>query len=218
MTRIDKIELDNVLPEVFAATRPSSDLWLTRCTISAGDRVEVVAASGEGKSTLCAYLYGYRNDYSGTIRFNGEDISTFTIERWSDLRQRHLAYVPQDLRLFDRLTALENCQIKNVLTGHKTDAQIREMLDIVGLADRKDFPAGKLSIGQRQRVAIVRALCQPMDVLLLDEPVSHLDAESNRIVGELIAREVECQQATVVAMSVGVRLIFDYSRTLLLKK
>ena len=213
-----KIEIDNVLPDVFAGTRPTSDVWLTDCTITRGEHVEVAAASGEGKSTLCAFLYGYRNDYSGSIRFDGEDISTFDIERWSALRRRHLSYVPQDLRLFDKLTALENCMIKNTLTDHKTEREILDMLSAIGLQDRIDYPAGRLSIGQRQRVAIVRALCQPMDVLLLDEPASHLDEASNHAAADMIAAEADRQGAAVVVMSVGARLLIDYSRNLQLKK
>lgn len=213
-----KIVIDNVLPDVFAGTRPASDVWLTGCTITRGEHVEVAAASGEGKSTLCAFLYGYRNDYSGSIRFDGEDISTFDIERWSVLRRRHLSYVPQDLRLFDKLTALENCMIKNTLTDHKTEREIRDMLSAIGLQDRIDYPAGRLSIGQRQRVAIVRALCQPMDVLLLDEPASHLDEASNRAAADMIAAEADRQGAAVVVMSVGARLLIDYSRNLQLSR
>ncbi len=197
------ITLNNVLPAVFADTPPASGVWLQRVTFEAGRAYQVASASGSGKSTLCAYLYGYRSDYTGCITFDGTDVRTLDIDRWCALRARHVAYVPQDLRLFATLTATENCLVKNSLTGHKSEREIRDMLVAVGLEDRLHQPAGRLSIGQQQRVAIVRALCQPFDFIVLDEPVSHLDPDTNAAVSALIARECDKQGAAIVCTSVG---------------
>lgn len=180
-----------------------SEVWLQNITLERGKRYLISAESGTGKSSMCSYIYGYRQDYSGVIAFDGKDIHSFSVDQWCDIRQRHIAYLPQDMRLFGELTAMENVELKNRLTGFKSNEEIRRLFEIMGIADKQDSLASKLSIGQQQRVAIIRTLCQPCDFILLDEPVSHLDEDNNRIVAELIAQETARQGAGVIATSVG---------------
>ena len=180
-----------------------SEVWLQNITLERGKRYLISAESGTGKSSMCSYIYGYRQDYSGVIAFDGKDIHSLSVDQWCDIRQRNIAYLPQDMRLFGELTALENVELKNRLTGFKSNEEIRRLFEIMGIADKQDSLASKLSIGQQQRVAIIRTLCQPCDFILLDEPVSHLDEDNNRIVAELIAQEAAHQGAGVIATSVG---------------
>lgn len=180
-----------------------SRVWLTDLEFERGNYYLIEAESGAGKSSLCSYIYGLRRDYEGKLSFNGEDTARFNIEHWCELRQRHLAYLPQEMHLFPELTAFENVELKNRLSGRKSAAQIREMFERLGVADRADRLAGKLSVGQQQRVAVIRSLCQPFDFLLIDEPVSHLDDKSNRAVAELVNEEAAVQGAAVIATSVG---------------
>ena len=180
-----------------------SDVWLQDITLERGKRYLISAESGTGKSSMCSYIYGYRQDYSGTIAFDGQDIRSLSIAQWCDIRKHHIAYLPQDMRLFGELTAMENVQLKNRLTGNKSEQEIKQMFELMGIADKLDSLASKLSIGQQQRVAIIRTLCQPCDFILLDEPVSHLDDENNRIVADLITQEADRQGAGVIATSVG---------------
>jgi len=163
----------------------------------------IEAESGTGKSSLCAFIYGSRTDYSGTITMNGTDIRSFSVAQWCKLRQRALAYLPQEMHLFPELTVIENIDIKNRLTGTKSHSEIMDMLDELELAHKANQPAGRLSVGQQQRVAIVRALCQPFDFLLADEPVSHLDERNNAAVAAMIAREAATRGAGIIATSVG---------------
>lgn len=201
---MEKIELNNTLPAVFAGREPvPSDVWQCDLAMERGKHYLIVAESGTGKSSLCAYLYGYRVDYTGTMRFDQRDIRTLTVSEWCDVRQRHIAYLPQELRLFPELTALENIQLKNRLTGHKTEREVRDWFDMLGIPDKIDSPVAKLSIGQQQRVAIIRTLCQPAEFILLDEPVSHLDDTNNHIVAQLVLDEANRQGASVIATSVG---------------
>lgn len=201
---MEKIELNNTLPKVFAGREPvPSDVWQCNLAFERGKHYLIVAESGTGKSSLCAYLYGYRVDYMGTMRFDGRDIRTLTIPEWCDVRQQHIAYLPQELRLFPELTALENVQLKNRLTSHKTEKEIRDWFEALGIPDKIGSPVAKLSIGQQQRVAIIRTLCQPAEFILLDEPVSHLDDTNNRIVADLVMAEANRQGASIVATSVG---------------
>ena len=201
------IQLNNTLPRVFAGQNGiHSEVWLKNISFERAKRYLISAESGTGKSSMCSYIYGYRQDYSGTISFDGQDIRTLTVTQWCDVRQHHIAYLPQDMRLFGELTAMENVELKNRLTNFKSREEIRKVFEILGIADKMDSLASKLSIGQQQRVAIIRTLCQPFDFILLDEPVSHLDDENNRIVARLVIDEAQRQGAGVIATSVGYHL------------
>ncbi len=160
---------------------------------------------------MCSYIFGARTDYEGTLRFNDTDTATLVISQWQELRRRNLAYLPQELSLFPELTALQNIELKNSLTGWKTREEIELWLEELGIDSRRDYPVGKMSIGQQQRVGIIRALCQPFDFILLDEPVSHLDAENNRKAARMIIGEASRQEAGIIATSVGNPLIIEES-------
>lgn len=212
--RLDTIQLRNVLPCVFrgAETEPPvswSEIWLRDVTLSRGGVYMIEAESGTGKSSLCSYIYGNRGDYEGSILFNGRDIRSFSVKEWCDFRCRHIALLPQEMRLFPELTAMENIEIKNRLTSCKSREAILAMLDRLEIAHKADVVASRLSIGQQQRVAIVRALCQPFDFILLDEPVSHLDARNNGVVASLVAEEASSRGAGVIATSVGYAISLD---------
>lgn len=205
---IHEIKLIDVLPRVFEGSENEppvcrSEVWLRTLAFRRGERWLIEAESGTGKSSLCSFIYGARTDYRGTVSIDGEDAKEFGIDRWCALRRGAIAYLPQEMRLFPELTALENIEIKNRLTGHVSRSRIMEMLDALGIADKADQRAARLSVGQQQRVAIVRALCQPFDFLLLDEPVSHLDERNNAVVAGLIGQVAADCGAGVIATSVG---------------
>lgn len=213
--KLDEIRLAGMLPRVFAGeTGIRSEVWLRDVTFRRGETVLVEAESGAGKSSMCAYIFGSRTDYEGKLLFNGIGTSALTMAAWQKIRRENLAYLPQELSLFPELSAWENIQLKNRLTGYASDRQVEEWLDALGVANRRDYPAGKMSIGQQQRVAIIRALCQPFDFILLDEPVSHLDEANNRIAAEIIGAEATRQGAGIISTSVGNHLLLPYDRTL----
>ncbi|MCM1092646.1 MAG: ATP-binding cassette domain-containing protein [Lachnospiraceae bacterium] len=212
MKRVNVITIENLLPEVFRDTKPNSEIWLSRITFNRGGRYLIHAESGTGKSSLCSYIYGNRDDYSGRILMDGEDTRSFSIARWCELRQRSISLLPQEMRLFPELSVLENIDIKNRLTSHKSPDEIMEMLSRLDIAEKADEKVARLSIGQQQRVAIVRALCQPFDFLLLDEPVSHLDERNNAIAAALIMEEAMRQEAAIIATSVGNDLKMDVTQ------
>ena len=216
---ISKITLNNVLPQVFGgsendASVKSSNVWLKELSILSPHSYLIEAESGTGKTSLCSFLYGCRRDYSGEILFDDENIKTFTVSRWSELRTRSIAFLPQELRLFPELTVWENIQIKNRLTDFKSESDIKAMLQRLEIEEKLNEQVAYLSIGQQQRVAIVRALCQPFDFLLLDEPVSHLDARNNSVVAQLITEEASSQNASIIATSVGNNLDMSFTYTL----
>lgn len=212
---MNRITLESTLPRVFVNERiPASDIWRATATFERGRSYLVEAASGGGKSSMCAYIFGARTDYEGRILFDGRDSRGLTMSQWLSLRRTSLAYLPQELSLFPELSALDNIMLKNRLTGHASASRIGEWMERLGIASRRDYPAGRLSIGQQQRVAVIRSICQPFDFILLDEPVSHLDPENNRIAAGIIAEEAARQGAGIISTSVGNHLMLDYHHKL----
>lgn len=184
---MNTIELQRTLPAVFAG-RDSiiSDVWHQLLTLQRGEAYLVEAASGTGKSSLCSYIYGYRNDYQGIICFGEKNIRSLSVHDWVEIRKRSISMLFQELRLFTELTAWENVQLKNSLTGFKSKKEIKAWFEQFGIADKWDTPVAKMSFGQQQRVALVRALCQPFDFIFLDEPISHLDEENGWIMSRIL--------------------------------
>ena len=205
---MNSIHLQQTLPQVFA------DVWHQDLFFRKGEMYLIEAASGTGKSSLCSYIYGYRNDYQGIINFDETNIKAYSVKQWVDLRKHSLSMLFQDLRIFTELSALENVQLKNNLTGCKKKKEILSFFEQLGIADKINVKAGKLSFGQQQRVAFIRALCQPFDFLFLDEPISHLDDDNSRIMGELIIAEAKAQGAGVIATSIGKHIELPYNHTL----
>ncbi len=201
---MNSITLQQVLPAVFSDTPPSSsEIWQQEITLQKGEYYLIEAASGTGKSSLLAYLYGYRRDYTGVILFDGSPSDLLSRNSWSKLRRRSLSMMFQDLRLFPELSAADNVRIKNRLTHHLTETRLREMFEELDMADKWDTPVNRLSFGQQQRVAFIRSLSQPFDFLLLDEPVSHLDDQNSDALARLLLDEAKRQEAGLIITSIG---------------
>lgn len=212
--RMKSIELHSVVPNVFLQSRLESDVWLADLMLERGKCYLVESESGAGKSSLCSFLLGIRGDYSGTILFDGEDIVSYTTEQWSQIRSNHIGVLYQDLKLFGELTAWENVRLKNDLTHFQSMQTVARWFEELGISDKADVRVDRLSYGQQQRVALVRALCQPLDFLLLDEPVSHLDERNGAIMANLILEQTRSQGAAVVVTSIGKHLDINYDKVL----
>jgi ABC-type lipoprotein export system ATPase subunit len=208
------IELNNIRPtplvEMPNGISPDSGIFATQCHFEKGKRYLVNAASGKGKSTFLHIIYGLRTDFDGQASIHGKDVGSFSPNDWADCRQRQLSIVFQDLRLFPQLTGLENILLKNGQTGHLNEAEIMEMAGRLGMSPYLNQTAATLSYGQRQRIAILRALCQPFEILLLDEPFSHLDEENIKLASTLIYDTCERQGAGLVMVSLGEEFFFSY--------
>ena len=192
----------------------TSDVWHQNLVFHKGKSYLIEAASGTGKSSLCSYVYGYRNDYQGIINFDKTNIKAYLVKQWVEIRKHSLSMLFQDLRIFTELTAIENIRLKNNLTGYKTRKEILSLFEALGLSDKLNVKAGKLSFGQQQRVAFIRSLCQPFDFIFLDEPISHLDDENARIMGELVTEEAGRQGAGIIVTSIGKHIELTYDRIL----
>ncbi len=214
---MNTILFKNVLPHAFDQHNDlQSDIWEQEVAFEKGHLYLVEAASGKGKSTFCSYAIGYRHDYTGDILFDHEHITTFKVKDWVDIRRCHISHLFQELRLFPELTALENVRIKNGLTKFKTDKQIKLWFEMLGIGDKLDAKIGRMSFGQQQRVAMIRALVQPFDFIIVDEPISHLDDHNSQIMGDIMMAEAKAQGAGVIVTSIGKHMNLDYEKTLML--
>lgn len=211
---MNHIRLQQTLPQVFADRDTIiSDIWHQDITLHKGKRYLLNAASGTGKSSLCSYIYGYRHDYQGIINFDERNIRSLSVHEWVETRKHSLSILFQELRLFTELTALENVELKNHLTGFKKKKEILTLFEALDIPDKVNVKAGKLSFGQQQRVAFIRSLCQPFDFIFLDEPVSHLDDRNGLLMSRLLTEEAERQGAGIIVTSIGKHLELAYDET-----
>lgn len=212
---MDKILFNNVLPHVFENNEDiTSEVWRKDVEFEKGNTYLVEADSGKGKSTFCSYVIGYRHDYSGQILFDDKDIKAMRVADWTNVRKHNISYLFQELRLFPELTAFENVEIKNRLTGFKTRDEIKQMFERLGIMDKLHVKVGLMSFGQQQRVAMIRALVQPFDFILADEPISHLDSRNSQTMGEMMMEEVKRQGAGVIVTSIGKHIEMHYDKVL----
>ncbi|MCI6161787.1 MAG: ATP-binding cassette domain-containing protein [Prevotellaceae bacterium] len=212
---MNTIKLCNVVPHVFVNDKTcDSEIWNREVLFEKGKTYLVEADSGKGKSTFCSYILGYRNDFTGQIFFDQEDTKTLKVSRWVDIRKRHVSHLFQELRLFPELTAFENVEIKNKLTDFKPRKQIEEWFEMIGIADKLETKARYMSFGQQQRVAMIRALVQPFDFILADEPISHLDENNSQTMSQMMMDEAKRQGAGVILTSIGRHVDLSYERTL----
>lgn len=212
---MERISFQSVLPEVFSGrTDLVSDIWKQNVSFEKNHLYLVEAESGKGKSTFCSYVMGYRHDFSGNICFDDRDISSLKVSDWVDLRQHHISYLFQELRLFPELSAWENVMIKNNLTHFQETSQIKRWFEMLGIADKIETNLGHMSFGQQQRVAMIRALVQPFDFVIVDEPISHLDDNNAAIMADIMMSEAHRQGAGVIVTSIGKHMNLNYDKIL----
>ncbi len=207
-----RIDFKNVIPIPLADTPLSPDTcWKKETILDSQNNYLVEAPSGTGKSTLINIIYGTRPDYEGTVLLDGKDIKDFSIAHWTNLRQTFFSAVFQELRLFPQLTAIENIRIKNNLCATLKEEEIIFMAEQLDVAHRLNQKCGTLSLGQQQRIAIIRALAQPFKFILLDEPFSHLDEANSRKASALISNACQKNQAGLLLTSLGPNTYFNFT-------
>ena len=194
-----QILLEKVLPVFFEENKiVDSRVWNKTVSFNKGENIHIIAPSGSGKTTLIHFLYGLRNDYKGRISYDANDIKNFDSEKFSIWRQQHISIVFQDLRLFTEQTVLQNLEIKRILSPFHAADNIVTMANRLGIENKLNNLCKTCSYGEQQRIAIIRALQQPFDFLLLDEPFSHLDELNRKKAMELMEEESRKRNATII--------------------
>ena len=186
-------------------------------SVAAGSRACVVGPSGSGKSTLLSLLSGERVAEAGAVVVGGDDLSGMSEAARRRWRLKTVGFVFQDFPLVPYLDALENALLPYRL-GLSPDAgaraRARGLLTTLGLADKAGAAPGALSQGERQRVAVARALVTRPAVLLADEPTAGLDPARSDAVVDLLSRSCEERGTTLVLVTHDPRLQAGFGNTL----
>lgn len=211
------IEFQHILPLPLAEDNLNDQsIWKASFTLKKGEKIMLNAISGKGKTTFTEILAGIRTDFTGSLLLDNQNAKEFGIEKWAQLRREQLSFVFQDLQLFPTLTVEKNLQVKNQLTGVFNEDELRSMLEALNIGEKWQAKCNTLSMGQQQRVAIIRALCQPFDWIILDEPFSHLDVENTNDALQLILQRANKLGAGVVLTTLGGDLNYPFDRELTL--
>jgi putative ABC transport system ATP-binding protein len=185
-----------------------SQVWGEDIMFKSSNYYQITGISGIGKTTFISLLFGIRNNYKGALLFDQQLVSSLSLKNWLHLRQQKLSVVFQGLNLFQELTGWQNILVKNRLTKSKKKNQIVEMAEELGIENILKRKVLTYSFGQKQRIAIIRALCQPFSFILLDEPFGHLDEEMKGKALSLIMREADSQKAGIMITSLANELPF----------
>ena len=194
----------------------TSGIWKNAVTLNKGAYVFVQAPSGTGKTTLVHILYGLRKDYTGQVLWNNDVLQHASEEQVAALRTNKVSVIFQDMRLFPGLTAWENIDIKRRLTNTVTEQQAAEWMKRLGINHKRNALAATLSYGEQQRVAIIRALQQPFDWLLMDEPFSHLDHANIARAIALVSEVVKQNNAGMILADLDENTYFPYTQSIIL--
>jgi len=172
-------------------------------TVQAGTMVCVTGRSGSGKSTMLRQLGLLDYPSRGKIFFNGTEVTGLSGNARARLRLNYLGYVFQEYALLQELTAIENVFLPGMMLGSRDNYKKRavELLELVGLGERRRHHPKELSGGEQQRVAIARALINNPRVLFADEPCANLDTVSSRLIMETLVRLNHEMKLTIVFVS-----------------
>jgi lipoprotein-releasing system ATP-binding protein len=157
--------------------------------IAEGKITLIVGASGAGKSTLLHLLGGLDKPDDGKIFYNSENILNYPADKLAKFRNKNIGFVFQFHHLLPEFTAAENVAIPQMIMGKSLNNSINrayELLNEVGLIERKDHKPAELSGGEQQRVAVARALANDPTIILADEPTGNLDSENSQVISDLI--------------------------------
>ena len=171
------IELDNI-------TRSFGSLQVLKgisLNIDRGEVVSITGPSGAGKTTLLQIMGSLDRPNGGKVLYDGQDITKMSEKEISAFRNKHIGFVFQFHQLLPEFTALENITIPMLIAGQgmrQANARAKELLDLLGLAERAGHKPAELSGGEKQRIAVARALANQPDVILADEPSGSLDTKN----------------------------------------
>jgi putative ABC transport system ATP-binding protein len=171
-------------------------------SVAAGEFVVIAGSSGSGKTTLLTLLSGLDRPTGGEIWIDGREISTAGEDDLAPMRNRTIGFVFQSFHLVPAMTALENIMFPaELMKLHDAEARAHKLLDTVGLSARADNLPSQLSGGEKQRVALCRAMINRPKLLFADEPTGNLDSRNGQIVLDQLLSLKEAHTVTLVLVT-----------------
>ncbi|HFL3585872.1 TPA: ABC transporter ATP-binding protein [Clostridioides difficile] len=211
------VEAKNIIKEYKIGNTTTRVLKEVSLQVMEGEFVSIMGQSGSGKSTLLYILGGLDTPTSGKVYMNGADISHFNDEKMSIIRRRNIGFVFQFYNLIPNLNVEENIMLPLLLDGKNLKDyknQLDEILDIVGLTDRRKHTPRELSGGQQQRVAIARALIGKPEILFADEPTGNLDSKTGIEIIDLLNKINRDNGQTIIMVTHSPEAAKSSSRTI----
>ncbi|MNW43762.1 Lipoprotein-releasing system ATP-binding protein LolD [compost metagenome] len=172
--------------------------------VNQGEFISIMGPSGSGKSTLLYLMGGLDNITSGTIEINGKKLSSMNDETESKMRRQDVGFIFQFYNLIPNLNVEENILLPVLLEGRNRreyKKKVDQLLEIVGLSDRRYHTPRELSGGQQQRTSIARALINDPDIILADEPIGNLDSKTGTGILELLRDINRTRNKTVIMVT-----------------
>lgn len=188
---MNMIEVSNLTKTFMAGKDEVPVLKGLNFNIEKGEFVSIMGPSGSGKSTLLYLIGGLDKPTAGTIMLDGKDLSTVKKKAMSKLRRSRIGFVFQFYNLVQNLNVEDNIMLPIILDGKnpkKYEEKLKELLENIGLTDKRKQTPRELSGGQQQRVAIARALISEPDIIFLDEPTGNLDSKTGKEIMELFKK------------------------------
>ena len=171
-------------------------------SLNKGEFAAVVGESGSGKSTLLNCIGALDSPTSGSVLMDGQNLFSMKEEKRTIFRRRNIGFIFQSFQLVSELNVEQNIMFPLLLDYRKPDpAEVQEILDLLGLTERRSHLPNQLSGGQQQRVAIGRALITRPKLILADEPTGNLDSKNSQDVIDLLTRASRHYQQTILMIT-----------------
>lgn len=188
--------------------------------VKEGEFLSVIGESGSGKSTLMNIIGALDRPTEGEYRLADVDVCQAKDRRLSEIRNQQIGFVFQTYNLIARTSALANVELPMLygsVPKKERNARAKELLEMVGMADRMSHRSDELSGGQKQRVAIARAMANDPSIILADEPTGALDSETGRLIMDIFHKLHEEQGKTIVLITHSKELAEETQRIVTLK-
>lgn len=196
------IECKDLTKEYYSGDTVIKAIDRVTATFEEGGFCAVTGKSGSGKSTLLHVLSSLEKPSSGSVIYNGKELSSYSDNQLSILRRRRFGFVFQSYNLVAELTGYENILLPVMLDHKKPDEKyLEEMIGLLDIGERIDHLPSALSGGQQQRIAIARALANRPDIVFADEPTGNLDAKSGKEVLDLLKKVVNEYGITLIMVT-----------------
>ena len=196
------LEVINVSKSFYNMNCETKVLKNVSCGIDKGEFISIMGSSGSGKSTLLYLMGGLDEPTQGTIKFNDKELSQMSDKNLSITRRSNIGFIFQFYNLLPNMSTEDNILLPLYLSGKKVkncEKQLADVIEIVGLSDKRRNKPGELSGGQQQRVAIARALIYEPEMILADEPTGNLGSQNSEDIMKLF-KKINIEKSTTIVM------------------